>query len=299
MLAALQQLRRVVLVRYLGASVIALACDMASFLALLGLGLMAGLAAAIGYCIGIVVHWLVSSRKVFAGSVAAGGAARTRQKALFVVSALIGLGVTTAIVAGGTRLGLDPRLAKLIAVGASFTITWLLRDVVVPIARQTRTLLVVVDALSLAAANDLVSAIQQDGWTEVSADGHRGSALAVLPTLTQRSRCSLLCGELREGADDVERKGFLSLIREAHLEATGGGPDPIFHKKALDAIRALSAADRRVRYVSFVRNFGHQVALRAGLRHARGKAVILVRQDGSVTVNRVAVPSAQRASSYA
>lgn len=59
------------------------------------------------------------------------GAARTRQKALFVVSALIGLGVTTAIVAGGTRLGLDPRLAKLIAVGASFTITWLLRDVVV------------------------------------------------------------------------------------------------------------------------------------------------------------------------
>ncbi|MFO1254705.1 MAG: GtrA family protein [Sphingomonadaceae bacterium] len=131
MLAALQQLRRVVLVRYLGASVIALACDMASFLALLGLGLMAGLAAAIGYCIGIVVHWLVSSRKVFAGSVAAGGAARTRQKALFVVSALIGLGVTTAIVAGGTRLGLDPRLAKLIAVGASFTITWLLRDVVV------------------------------------------------------------------------------------------------------------------------------------------------------------------------
>lgn len=47
------------------------------------------------------------------------------------VSALIGLGVTTAIVAGGTLLGLDPRLAKLVAVGASFTVTWLLRDVVV------------------------------------------------------------------------------------------------------------------------------------------------------------------------
>lgn len=113
-----------------------------------------------------------------------------------------------------------------------------LRDVVMPIARQTPTLLLVIDALSLAAANDLVTAIQQDGWTEVSADGRRGSALAVLPTLTQRSRCSLLCGELREGADDVERKGFLALIREGHLEATGGGADPIFHKKALDAIPA-------------------------------------------------------------
>lgn len=113
-----------------------------------------------------------------------------------------------------------------------------LREVVVPIARQTPTLLLVVDALSVAAANDLVTAIQQDGWTEVSTDGRRGGALAVLPTLTRRSRCSLLCGELREGADDVERKGFLALIRDSHLEATGGGPDPIFHKKALDAITA-------------------------------------------------------------
>jgi putative flippase GtrA len=131
MLARLQQLRQIVLVRYLGASVIALGCDMGTFLALLGLGMVPGLAAAIGYCIGIVVHWLVSSRKVFTGSVAIAGTARTRQKALFVVSALIGLGVTTAIVAGGSLLGLDPRLAKLVAIGASFTITWLLRDVVV------------------------------------------------------------------------------------------------------------------------------------------------------------------------
>lgn len=131
MLATLQQLRRVVLVRYLGASVIALGCDMASFLALLSLGLVPGLAAAAGYALGIVVHWLVSSRKVFTDSVAAHGTARTRQKALFVVSALIGLGVTTAIVSGGAMLGLDPRLAKLVAIGASFTITWLLRDVVV------------------------------------------------------------------------------------------------------------------------------------------------------------------------
>lgn len=47
----------------------------------------------------------------------------------------------------------------------------------------------------------------------------------------------------------------------------------------LQILRTLTAADRRVRYVSFVRNFGHQVALRAGLRHARGKAVILMDCD--------------------
>ncbi len=47
----------------------------------------------------------------------------------------------------------------------------------------------------------------------------------------------------------------------------------------LAAIRALANADKRVRFVSFVRNFGHQVALRAGLRHARGSAVILMDCD--------------------
>jgi dolichol-phosphate mannosyltransferase len=47
----------------------------------------------------------------------------------------------------------------------------------------------------------------------------------------------------------------------------------------LGAVRALAKSDQRVRFVSFVRNFGHQVALRAGLRHARGKAVIMMDCD--------------------
>ena len=127
----LATLRQVLLVRYLGASVIALACDFACFLILLRLGLAPAPASALGYGLGIAVHWLVSSRKVFIGSVASPGAARIRQKALFVGSALIGLAVTTAVVAAASGLGLDPRLAKLLAVAASFTITWLLRDSVV------------------------------------------------------------------------------------------------------------------------------------------------------------------------
>lgn len=131
LIAQLRHLRQAVLMRYLGASVIALGCDMACFLALLALGFPPGPSAALGYGLGIIVHWLVSSRKVFGDSVAQSGPARTRQKALFVLSALIGLGVTTAIVSAASALGLDPRLAKLAAVAASFTVTWLLRDTVV------------------------------------------------------------------------------------------------------------------------------------------------------------------------
>ena len=127
----LATLRQVLLVRYLGASIIALGCDFACFLVLLQLGLTPAPASALAYALGIAVHWLVSSRKVFTGSVASEGPARTRQKALFVGSALVGLAVTTGVVAAASGLGLDPRLAKLAAVAASFTVTWLLRDSVV------------------------------------------------------------------------------------------------------------------------------------------------------------------------
>jgi dolichol-phosphate mannosyltransferase len=47
----------------------------------------------------------------------------------------------------------------------------------------------------------------------------------------------------------------------------------------LTEIKRLAAADRRIRFVSFTRNFGHQAALRAGLHHARGNAVILMDCD--------------------
>jgi polyisoprenyl-phosphate glycosyltransferase len=46
----------------------------------------------------------------------------------------------------------------------------------------------------------------------------------------------------------------------------------------LDVLRA-TAVDPRVRYVSFVRNFGHQQALRAGLQHTRGRAVVVMDAD--------------------
>lgn len=131
MIDLIQQLRRVKLIRYFGASVIALAADMGSFLALLAMGTMAAPASAASYSLGILVHWLISSRKVFADSVADRGMARTRQKVLFVISALLGLGLTFGIVWAGDATGIDPRLAKLVAVGVSFCVTWLIRTHVV------------------------------------------------------------------------------------------------------------------------------------------------------------------------
>jgi len=49
--------------------------------------------------------------------------------------------------------------------------------------------------------------------------------------------------------------------------------------ESLAQIRRLATGDRRIRYVALVRNFGHQVALRAGLHHAEGDAVIVMDCD--------------------
>lgn len=118
---------RLVPARYLGASAVALGFDMASFLVLLAAGISAAPASALSYSLGIVVHWFISSRAVFTAGVAERGPARTRQKALFVASALVGLALTAGTVGLGSALGLDPRLAKIAAVGISFAATWLLR----------------------------------------------------------------------------------------------------------------------------------------------------------------------------
>jgi dolichol-phosphate mannosyltransferase len=51
------------------------------------------------------------------------------------------------------------------------------------------------------------------------------------------------------------------------------------HDRTLAVIRELGAQDKRVRFLSFSRNFGHQAALTAGLEHAGGDAVIMMDSD--------------------
>lgn len=48
---------------------------------------------------------------------------------------------------------------------------------------------------------------------------------------------------------------------------------------SLTLLRSLAASDPRVRVLSFSRNFGHQVAISAGLAHADGDAVVVMDAD--------------------
>ena len=119
------------LLRYLAASVAALCADVATFWLLIQGQMNDALASAIGYSVGILIHWLLSSRMVFVDGVATSGMARSRQKGLFALSALAGLAVTTAIVGTADWLGLNTLIAKLFAVGVSFALTYILRAKIV------------------------------------------------------------------------------------------------------------------------------------------------------------------------
>ncbi|HEY5657739.1 MAG TPA: glycosyltransferase family 2 protein [Myxococcota bacterium] len=48
---------------------------------------------------------------------------------------------------------------------------------------------------------------------------------------------------------------------------------------SLECMRELRAADARIKIVDFSRNFGHQIAVSAGLDHARGRAVVVMDGD--------------------
>ncbi len=48
---------------------------------------------------------------------------------------------------------------------------------------------------------------------------------------------------------------------------------------SLEKLKAFQAKDKRVKIVSFSRNFGHQLALTAGIDHAKGDALIIMDTD--------------------
>jgi PglZ domain len=113
----------------------------------------------------------------------------------------------------------------------------LLPDVVLPLARSAPVLLLVLDGMSAGVGAEVVASVLSrtgDGWAEALLPGQarRAAALAVLPTLTEVSRASLLCGELRVGGQDVERRGY-----DALTSAYGLPGAALFHKKPLDSSR--------------------------------------------------------------
>ena len=116
--------------RYGLVSVAALGCDFAVFLALTKAGVLAAIAGMIGYAVGLVLHFVLST--VFVFDTRASRKTRARLFGEFAVSGGAGLVLTAAVITVMThRLDAAPVAAKITAVIVSFAVVFLLRRSVV------------------------------------------------------------------------------------------------------------------------------------------------------------------------
>tara|TARA_R110000824_G_scaffold209_3_gene951 strand:- start:17895 stop:18347 length:453 start_codon:yes stop_codon:yes gene_type:complete len=122
----LAALNRFSITRYLLASVVSLAFDVALFMILVAFLVDPGWASAAGYSAGIIIHWLISSNFVFPGKTRVGTALQL-QRIGFIATAVLGLGITVSIVSWLTDIGTLPVLAKGAAVFVSFFAVYLTR----------------------------------------------------------------------------------------------------------------------------------------------------------------------------
>lgn len=109
-----------------------------------------------------------------------------------------------------------------------------LERVLAPIAAAQPTLLLVMDGLSTSIFRELFSRVAGQGWAELvpTSLGKPLVGVAAIPTVTEVSRASLLCGRLTVGAQAQEKAGFAShAALLAHSRADN--PPRLFHKGEL------------------------------------------------------------------
>ena len=183
----------------------------------------------------------------------------------------------------------------------------LLERIVAPIAAQQPVLVLVVDGLSHAACGPLLRDLGRRGWQRSARpEGELPAVLAVMPSVTEVSRTSLLCGELQQGDKRTERDGFTS--HGALRDAAKGQAPQLFHRSDLGEVDGHVAPtvqqallDTSQRVVGIVVNGaddhlakGSQLRLAEGLSGIRplspieqaaaeaGRAIVLVSDHGHV-----------------
>lgn len=69
------------------------------------------------------------------------------------------------------------------------------------------------------------------------------------------------------------------------LEALGATWEVVYvndgsKDRSLSILQGLAETDRHVKYIDFSRNFGHQLAITAGIEHAKGEWIVIMDGDG-------------------
>jgi dolichol-phosphate mannosyltransferase len=89
----------------------------------------------------------------------------------------------------------------------------------------------------------------------------------VVPIYNEAENIPVLYPRIREVMDQMGEPWELILVDDGSTDGS------------TDLVRSLKAQDGRVRPVIFARNFGHQIAVTAGLDFCRGDAVVIIDAD--------------------
>jgi glycosyltransferase involved in cell wall biosynthesis len=89
----------------------------------------------------------------------------------------------------------------------------------------------------------------------------------IAPVFNERESLPLLFQRIKEVMDSTGEPWELILVDDGSTDGS------------TEMIRAQSQQDERVRPVIFARNFGHQIAVTAGLDYSRGQAVVIIDAD--------------------
>lgn len=129
--------------------------------------------------------------------------------------------------------------------GRALPLESVLGELVAPLMSSTPVLLLVMDGLSLSIFRELLAQPEALGWRELVREDLAEPlvGVAALPTVTEVSRASLLCGTLRIGAQTHEKSAFATypaLLAGSLKKA----PPLLFHKAEIEDALGLSSALR-------------------------------------------------------
>jgi glycosyltransferase involved in cell wall biosynthesis len=97
------------------------------------------------------------------------------------------------------------------------------------------------------------------------AERHLGLLSIVAPMLDEEGTARAFCDRVRSALDGLPWE--LVVVDDGSTDGTPA------------ILAALAAADERVKVVTLSRNFGHQMAITAGLDHAAGDVVVMIDSD--------------------
>ena len=137
------------------------------------------------------------------------------------------------------------------------TVERILEQVVASLAAESLVLVIVIDGMSVAVCRELLPDVTRHEWMALSEPGRTFNrpGVAAIPSVTEFSRTSLLCGVRRQGTATDEKPGF---AEHAALlsRCRSGYPPVLFHKAtlqgaddvvlAVDVRKEIASTHRRI-----------------------------------------------------